>query len=86
MTEWLSSEQQPAFHLVIVYRQELIQIAKSSSSNEHPSLVEFENYFVEHLEKDCPIQDEHYMATVLHPQFKRLEVFIKKTCDDTLMI
>jgi hypothetical protein len=78
ITERLSNEKQPTLHLVIPCRQKLIQVAKSSSSNEHPGLSEFKNYFVEHLENDWPIQDEHYMATVLHPQFKQLDFFSKK--------
>ncbi len=85
ITERLSNEKQPTLHLVIPCRQKLILVAKSSSSNEHPGLSEFKNYFVEHLENDWPIQDEHYMATVLHPQFKQLDFFSKK-CDDMLMI
>jgi hypothetical protein len=78
ITERLSNEKQPTLHLVIPCRQKLILVAKSSSSNEHSGLSEFKNYFVEHLENDWPIQDEHYMATVLHPQFKQLEFFSKK--------
>jgi hypothetical protein len=78
ITERLSNEQQPTLHLVIPCRQKLVQVAKSSSSNEHPGLAEFKSYFVEHLETDWPIQDEHYMATVLHPQFKHLDFFSKK--------
>jgi hypothetical protein len=76
--ERLSNEQQPTLHLVIPCRQKLIQVANSSSLNEHPGLVELKNYFVEHLENDWPIQDEHFMATILHPQFNQLDFFTKK--------
>ncbi|CAF4712321.1 unnamed protein product [Rotaria sp. Silwood1] len=78
MTERLSNEQQPTLHLVLPCRQKLIQVAKTSSSNEHPDLAKFKNYFIRHIENDWPIQDEHFIATVLHPQFKQLEIFSKK--------
>jgi hypothetical protein len=78
ITERLSNEQQPTLHLVIPCRQKLIQVSNSLSSNEHPGLVELKNYFVEHLENDWPIQDEHFMATILHPQFKQLDFLTKK--------
>ncbi len=78
ITELLSNEQQPTLHLVLPCRQKLIQVSKSSSTNEHPGLRELKNYFIEHLEDDWPVQDEHYVATVLHPQFKQLDIFSKK--------
>ncbi|CAF2931406.1 unnamed protein product [Rotaria sp. Silwood2] len=78
ITERLSNEQQPILHLVIPCRQKLLQVANSSSSNKHSGLVEHKNYFIEHLENDWPIQDEHFIATVLHPQFKQLDFFTKR--------
>jgi hypothetical protein len=78
ITERLSNEQQPTLHLVILCRQKLIQVANTLSSNEHPGIVELKNYFVEHLENDWPVQDEHFIATILHPQFKQLDFFNKK--------
>jgi hypothetical protein len=78
MTERLSNEQQPTLHLVLPCRQKLIQEAKASSDDDHPGLIEFKNYFLEHIEADWPVRDEHYIATVLHPQFKQLNTFSKK--------
>ena len=71
ITERLSNEQQqPTLHLVVSCRQKLIQAANSSSSNEHPGLVELRNYFNEHLRNNWLIQDKHFIAPVLHSQFK----------------
>ena len=78
VTELLSNEQQPTLHLVLPCREKLMQVAKESSDDEHPGLIKFKKYFLQHIQSDWPVQDEHYIATVLHPQFKQLAIFSKK--------
>ena len=80
LTELLSYEQQSTtLHLVLPCREKLIQLAKESSDDEHPGLIEFlKKNFLQHIQSDWPVQDEHYIAAVLHPQFKQLEIFSKK--------
>ena len=78
VTELLSNEQQPTLNLVLPYREKLIQVAKESSDDEHLDLIKFKKYFLQHIQTDWPVRDEHYIATVLHPQFKQLATFSKK--------
>ena len=78
VTELLSNEQQSTLHLVWPCREELIQVVKESLDDEHPGLMKFKKYFLQHLHSDWPVQDEYYIATVLYPQFKHLEIFSKK--------
>ena len=77
-TELLSNGQQSILHLILPCREKLIQVAQELSDNEHPGLIKFRKHFLQHIKSDGPVQDEHYIATVLHPQFKQLEIFSKK--------
>ena len=80
VTKLLSNEQQSTLHLVLPCCEKLIQVAKESSNDEHPDLIKFKKKnFLQHIQSDWPVQDEHYIAAVLHRQFKQLEIFSKKS-------
>ena len=70
VTELLRNEQQSTLHLFLPCREKLIQVAQESSDDEHPDIIEFREYFLQYIQSDWSVQDEHYIATVLHPQFK----------------
>ena len=52
VTELLSNEQQSTLHLVLPCREKLIQVAKESPDDEHPGLIKFKKYFLQHIQDD----------------------------------
>ena len=64
--------------MVLPCLEKFIQVAKELSDDEHPDLIKFKKYFLQHIQSDWPVQDEHYIATVLYPQFKQSKIFSKK--------
>ncbi|CAM4887879.1 unnamed protein product [Rotaria socialis] len=78
--EKLSCEGTPAIHLVVSYKQFLL-----NKSNEHDDdclhLVQLKRYISKHLNDYWIIHDIHYIAMLLHPNLKSYQLIPdKKTC------
>ncbi len=67
--EKLSCEQTPTIHLVIPYKQLLIN-RSAKNDDDHPNLIQLKRYLLEHLKDYWIIQDIHYVAMLLHPNLK----------------
>jgi hypothetical protein len=67
--EKLSCEQTPTIHLVIPYKQLLIN-KSTKNDDDHQNLIQLKQYLIEHLTDYWIIQDIHYVAMLLHPNLK----------------
>ena len=75
--EKLSSEQSPTIHLVLPYKQLLIN-RSTRDDDDHLSVVQLKNYVSEHLKDYWVVQDVHYLGMVLHPNLKHFHLMPKK--------
>ncbi|CAF1518711.1 unnamed protein product [Adineta steineri] len=67
--EKLSCELTPTIHLVIPYKQLLIN-RSTKNDDDHQNLIQLKRYLVEHLKTYWIISDIHYVAMLLHPNLK----------------
>ncbi|CAF2958136.1 unnamed protein product [Rotaria sp. Silwood2] len=67
--EKLCCEQTPILHLVIPYKQLLIN-RSSENDDAHQNLIQLKRYLSEHLKDYWIIQEIHYVAMLLHPNLK----------------
>lgn len=67
--EKLSSEKEPTIHLVIPYKQCLINLSVVGD-NENQLLIPLKKYIAKELPDYWIVQDIHYIATMLHPNLK----------------
>ncbi|CAF4055111.1 unnamed protein product [Rotaria sp. Silwood1] len=67
--EKLSSENTPTLHLVIPYKQFLINLSSSTDDN-NQLILSLKKYIGKQLEDYWIINDVHYIATMLHPNLK----------------
>lgn len=67
--EKLSCEHTPTLHLVVPYKQLLINRSKRND-DDHQNLVQLKRYLQEHLKQYWIIQDIHYVAMLLDPNLK----------------
>ncbi|CAF3307556.1 unnamed protein product [Rotaria sp. Silwood2] len=67
--EKLCCEQTPILHLVIPYKQLLIN-RSSKNDDDHQNLIQLKRYLSEHLKDYWIIQEIHYVAMLLHPNLK----------------
>ncbi|CAF4404195.1 unnamed protein product, partial [Rotaria magnacalcarata] len=68
----LSEEQRPTLHKVIPLRQTLINscVLEANDSN---GIIQLKVFLARRLNNAWPITDEHRLATILHPKFKKCE-------------
>jgi predicted small metal-binding protein len=75
--EKLSCEQTPTLHLVLPYKQLLID-RSTRDDDDHLSLVQLKNYVSEHLKDYWVVHDVHYIAMLLHPNLKNFHLMPNK--------
>jgi len=75
--EKLCCEQTPTLHLVIPYKQLLIN-RSTKNDDDHQTIVELKRYLLEHLKDYWIIQDIHYIAMLLHPNLKSFHLMPNK--------
>ncbi|CAF1377482.1 unnamed protein product [Adineta steineri] len=73
VTELLSAEKTATIHLVLPFKQRLIDLSKQDE-NELELMKKFKKYFQEQIPSYWELYDVHYMATILHPNMKHLEI------------
>jgi hypothetical protein len=76
-TESLSAENSPTIHLVLPYKQRLLNLSKPSE-NEFESMKKFKKYFQDQIPTYWEVDDIHYLAVVLHPNMKNLQKYSNK--------
>ncbi|CAF4392090.1 unnamed protein product [Rotaria magnacalcarata] len=72
----LSEEQRPTLHKVIPLRQTLINscvVEANDLANDSNGIIQLKVFLVRRLNNAWPISDEHRLATILHPKFKKFE-------------
>ncbi|CAF4193846.1 unnamed protein product [Rotaria sordida] len=67
--EKLCCEQTPTLHLVIPYKQLLIN-RSTKNDDDHQNLIQLKRYLSQHLKDYWIIQDIHYIVMLLHPNLK----------------
>ena len=67
--EKLCCEETPTLHLVVSYKQLLIN-RSTKNDDDHPNLIQLKRYLSEHLQSYWKIKDVHYVAMLLHPNLK----------------
>ena len=75
--EKLSSEKTPTIHLVIPYKQLLIN-RSTKNDDDHPHLVQLKRYLSGHLKTYWIIEDIHFIAMLLHPNLKNFHLLPNK--------
>jgi len=77
VTELLSAEKTPTIHLVLPFKQRLINLSKSDE-NDLESIQKFKKYFENQIPGYWELDDIHYVASVLHPNMKHLQICSSK--------
>ncbi|CAF1353535.1 unnamed protein product [Adineta steineri] len=73
VTELLSAEKTPTIHLVLPFKQRLINLSKPDE-NDLESIQKFKRYFKDQIPSYWELDDIHYIATILHPNMKHLQI------------
>jgi hypothetical protein len=77
VTELLSAEKTPTIQLVLPFKQRLIKLSKPDP-DDPDSIIKFKKYFENQIPTYWELDDIHYMAAVLHPKMKHLQICSNK--------
>ncbi|CAF4530762.1 unnamed protein product [Rotaria sp. Silwood2] len=77
VTELLSAEKTPTMHLVLPFKQRLINLSKPDT-NDPNSIIKLKKYIENQIPTYWELDDIHYMAAVLHPKMKHLQICSNK--------
>ncbi len=85
VTEVLSGDKYPTIHLVLPLRQQLINLSRPCASDSH-AILGLKKYMLREIASYWELEDAHYIAVVLHPNFKHLHIcsVAKERCYELL--